>query len=187
MHPKHPLKAYDGSTYSDISQFNVSEGAIEPNGVINLTSNQNIFDIRDYGAAVDGVTDDAEAVQAAVQAAIAVGGGTIFFPPGTTRIATGTPQVVVPANVFGHYIFEGVSSGTNTGDNATNTQYSGLATSKQDVLISGTNIKTINGQPNPETKAQHRARRIKEYIKEVTKSEELKTARAAVIEPTIQD
>jgi len=54
MHPKYPLKAYDGSTYSDISQFNVSEGAIEPNGVINLISNQNVFDIRDYGAAVDG-------------------------------------------------------------------------------------------------------------------------------------
>ena len=36
------------------------------------------------------------------------------------------------------------TSGTNTGDNATNTQYSGLATSKQDTLVSGTNIKTIN-------------------------------------------
>lgn len=36
------------------------------------------------------------------------------------------------------------TSGTNTGDNATNSQYSGLATSKQDTLISGTNIKTIN-------------------------------------------
>lgn len=36
-------------------------------------------------------------------------------------------------------------SGTNTGDNATNSQYSGLAASKQDTLVSGTNIKTING------------------------------------------
>lgn len=36
-------------------------------------------------------------------------------------------------------------SGTNTGDNAVNTLYSGLATSKQDTLVSGTNIKTING------------------------------------------
>lgn len=39
----------------------------------------------------------------------------------------------------------GNTSGTNTGDNATNTQYSGLAASKQDALVSGTNIKTING------------------------------------------
>ena len=41
--------------------------------------------------------------------------------------------------------FSGTSSGTNTGDNATNTQYSGLAASKQDTLVSATNIKTING------------------------------------------
>lgn len=39
----------------------------------------------------------------------------------------------------------GTASGTNTGDNATNTQYSGLAASKQDALVSGTNIKTVNG------------------------------------------
>jgi len=39
----------------------------------------------------------------------------------------------------------GNTSGTNTGDNATNIQYSGLATSKQDTLVSGTNLKTING------------------------------------------
>ena len=38
----------------------------------------------------------------------------------------------------------GNTSGTNTGDNATNSQYSGLATSKQDTLVSGTNLKTIN-------------------------------------------
>lgn len=37
------------------------------------------------------------------------------------------------------------TSGTNTGDNAVNSLYSGLSTSKQDTLVSGTNIKTING------------------------------------------
>jgi hypothetical protein len=36
------------------------------------------------------------------------------------------------------------TSGANTGDNATNSQYSGLASSKQDTLVSATNIKTIN-------------------------------------------
>jgi hypothetical protein len=39
----------------------------------------------------------------------------------------------------------GNTSGTNTGDNATNSQYSGLSASKQDILVSATNIKTING------------------------------------------
>lgn len=41
--------------------------------------------------------------------------------------------------------FSGTSSGTNTGDNSVNTLYSGLAASKQDLLVSATNIKTING------------------------------------------
>jgi hypothetical protein len=36
------------------------------------------------------------------------------------------------------------TSGTNTGDNAVNSLYSGLTTSKQDTLVSGTNIKTVN-------------------------------------------
>ena len=39
----------------------------------------------------------------------------------------------------------GNTSGTNTGDNAVNSLYSGLAASKQDTLFSATNIKTING------------------------------------------
>jgi hypothetical protein len=37
------------------------------------------------------------------------------------------------------------TSGINTGDNAVNSNYSGLAASKQDTLVSATNIKTING------------------------------------------
>lgn len=39
----------------------------------------------------------------------------------------------------------GTASGTNTGDDAVNSLYSGLAASKQDTLVSATNIKTING------------------------------------------
>ena len=37
------------------------------------------------------------------------------------------------------------TSGVNTGDDAVNSLYSGLESSKQDTLVSGTNIKTING------------------------------------------
>ena len=39
----------------------------------------------------------------------------------------------------------GNTSGTNNGDDAVNSNYSGLATSKQDTLISTSNIKSING------------------------------------------
>ena len=59
----------------------------------------------------------------------------------TADIADSTnKRYVTDANL----VVIGNTSGTNTGDNATNSQYSGLATSKQDTLVSGTNIKTIN-------------------------------------------
>lgn len=43
------------------------------------------------------------------------------------------------------------------------------------------------GQVITMTKAQNRAYRIKEYIKEITKAEENKTAHAAMIDPITQD
>lgn len=40
------------------------------------------FDVRDFGAVGDGKTDDSSAVQAAVSAAVAAGGGTVYVPTG---------------------------------------------------------------------------------------------------------
>jgi len=70
---------------------------------------------------------------------------------------SGTGDVVGPGSSINDRVvfFDGLTgklikdsgltlSGSNTGDNATNTQYSGLAASKQDTLVSSTNIKTIN-------------------------------------------
>lgn len=49
-----------------------------------------------YGAVGDGVVNDTPAIQAALDAASAVGGGTVFFPKGTYRT---TVALNVPANV----------------------------------------------------------------------------------------
>lgn len=46
---------------------------------------------------------------------------------------------------------------------------------------------TIDGAPNPETKAQFRARKIKEFIKGITFAEEREAALAAVADPTVED
>ncbi len=46
---------------------------------------------------------------------------------------------------------------------------------------------TIDGAPNPETKAQFRDRKIKEYIKEIVKSVETQAALAAVPQVTAED
>lgn len=46
-----------------------------------------IFNVRDYGATGDGVTNDTAAIQAAVNAAIAAGGGQVYIPAGTYIVA----------------------------------------------------------------------------------------------------
>jgi len=46
-----------------------------------------IFNVMDYGAHADGETDDAAHVQAAVDAAHAAGGGTVYMPAGTYYLA----------------------------------------------------------------------------------------------------
>jgi hypothetical protein len=59
-------------------------------------------------------------------------------------VTTGS-QTIAGNKTFTGAIGASNLSNTNTGDNATNTQYSGLATSKQDTLQSTVNIKSING------------------------------------------
>lgn len=46
------------------------------------------YDVRAMGAAGDGVADDAPAIQSALNAARDAGGGVVFIPPGTYRLAT---------------------------------------------------------------------------------------------------
>jgi hypothetical protein len=45
-----------------------------------------VFNVLDFGAAGDGVTNDQPACQAAVDAAVAAGGGAVYFPAGTYKL-----------------------------------------------------------------------------------------------------
>ncbi len=49
----------------------------------NASESQGIFDIRTYGAVGDGKAVDSPAINKAIEAAAAAGGGTVLFPPGT--------------------------------------------------------------------------------------------------------
>src|SRR5205085_7256594 len=71
---------------------------------------QQTFNLADFGAAGDGVTDDGPALQAALDAVIAAGGGTLLVPAG--RFVIATPVVAVP-NVGGVSVeIRGVESTT---------------------------------------------------------------------------
>lgn len=47
-----------------------------------------IYNVKAYGAKGDGVTDDTEAIQSAIDAVMANGGGTVFLPAGTYLISS---------------------------------------------------------------------------------------------------
>jgi hypothetical protein len=94
--------------------------------------------------ALDGKVDENSAITGATKTKItydAKGLVTAGADATTSDIADSTNKRYVSD---AQLVVIGNTSGTNTGDNATNSQYSGLATSKQDTLVSGTNIKTIN-------------------------------------------
>jgi len=109
MTPKFPIKASDGSLTADVSRLTVADGTIGANGDINLASNA-VYDIRDFGAAVDGVTDDNAAILAAITEAKTNRGGIIYFPPGTTKIGAGGVTAVNFTPAQGSIIFQGSGS-----------------------------------------------------------------------------
>lgn len=56
-----------------------------PNAII-PAGTSTVLDVTSYGAVGDGVTDDRASIQAALDAALAAGGGVVFLPPGTYLI-----------------------------------------------------------------------------------------------------
>jgi hypothetical protein len=73
----------DGSGRGSTGQ--ASSNTSTTSGTDREASESTVFDIRDFGANVDGQTDDTEAVRAAVDAAS--NGGTVYFPQGTTLVS----------------------------------------------------------------------------------------------------
>lgn len=91
---------------------NLESGAMErftANGwVSTLTAGLNVLD---FGAVGDGVTDDTDAIQAAIDACSDAGGGAVFAPEGTYLCNT----LLIPANVTLQGAGPGVTTFQKTG------------------------------------------------------------------------
>lgn len=61
-------------------------GAVIANGPLRAKGEPH-YSVKAYGALGDGATDDTAAIQAALDAAVSAGGGTVFFPAGTYVVA----------------------------------------------------------------------------------------------------
>jgi hypothetical protein len=122
------------TTSSDISKL----AGIESGAEVNNISDTNATDLTDGGETTLHIHDSRYYTESEVDTFLSGKQNTITnsdsITEGTTNLFLTSSERTKLTN----------TSGTNTGDNATNTQYSGLASSKQDTLVSGTNIKTIN-------------------------------------------
>ena len=63
-------------------------------------TNLGVINVLDYGATGDGVTDDSVAIQAGIAAVAALGGGSLYFPPGDYYCPnTGGAALVVTSSI----------------------------------------------------------------------------------------
>lgn len=70
-----------------IPKFDLQDGGLTPTGAINRPINFKLADtvsVKDFGAVGDGVTDDTDAIQAALDSSI---GSSIYFPSGTYLVS----------------------------------------------------------------------------------------------------
>ncbi len=70
---------------STATPINATRLAYMEDGIFNASR---FFNVKNYGAVGDGTTNDIAAITAALDAAEAAGGGTVYFPAGTYRVTS---------------------------------------------------------------------------------------------------
>jgi hypothetical protein len=130
------IKTVNGTSVLGSGNISISS-AVAWGGVTGTLSNQT-----DLQTALDGKVDENSAITGATKMKItydAKGLVTAGADATTADIADSTDKRYV---TDAQLVVVGNTSGTNTGDNATNSQYSGLAASKEDVANKSTSVTT---------------------------------------------
>lgn len=87
------------------------------------------YNVLDFGAKADNIADDQPAIQAAIDAAKAAGGGTVFLPAGTYKV--NDTLTLTPSSSWFNVYIQGAGAG------ATTLNFAGVATGKDGIAVSG--------------------------------------------------
>lgn len=157
-----------------------------------------VFDVRDYGVKPDGVTLATDGIQAAIDAAMATGGGTVVFPAGSYRSGpirlTSNLTLEIEAGATLQFVPEPALYPLVWG------RYEGIETYTPSPLIGGENLRNVtirgrgtilvdNGEWVAKTRAPDAAALwllIKQRIERgETSTDEERRAAAAVLRPAV--
>jgi hypothetical protein len=143
----HGDRAYAGATFLPKAGGTIT-GDLTVNGTVTSRGVTDWFNVKKYGAVGNGSTDDTAAIQSAINACQAAGGGIVYFPAGTyLATPTANPALSVPSNVMlvgasrratvirrnGNGVLIGMSGPSTDATGATHCRYSGI----QNVTLSG--------------------------------------------------
>lgn len=87
------------------------------------------YNVLDFGAKADNLTDDQPAIQAAINAAKAAGGGTVFLPAGTYKV--NDTLTLTPSSSWFNVYIQGAGAG------ATTLNFAGVGANKDGIAVSG--------------------------------------------------
>lgn len=106
------------------------------------------YNIRDYGALGDGITDDSTAIQSAIDAVSAAGGGNVYCPPGNYKCNVILKSGVFLLGTIGGYGYLASNPITQTQfiANATGVVIDTPASSVKDCGIIGVNIEGLGSR-----------------------------------------